>query len=91
VAETLVEATKAGMEIVNGEIRTLSEQISDLKAGMVLVKRQAKKQVSSVKRQLESKLKNERYSTAKKLKTLGDPTDKIAAVTGLTPEEIQRL
>jgi hypothetical protein len=68
------------MEIVNGEIRTLSEQISDLKAGMALVKKQAKRQ-----------LKNERYSTARKFKTLGVSTNKIAAATGLTPEEIQRL
>jgi len=35
------------MEIVNGEIRTLSEQISDLKAGMALVKKQAQKAAKS--------------------------------------------
>jgi hypothetical protein len=81
------EIKETGMEIVNGEIRTLSEQISDLKAGLALVKKQAKRQVSSVKKQLE----NERYNTARRLKTLRVSTDKIAAATGLTPEEIQRL
>jgi hypothetical protein len=70
------ESKETGMEIVHGEIRTLSEQISDLKAGMALAKKQ---------------LKNERYETARKLKTLRASTDMIAAATGLTPEEIKRL
>jgi hypothetical protein len=29
--------------------------------------------------------------TAQKLKAMGDPVDKIAAVTGLSPEEIRGL
>jgi hypothetical protein len=67
------EIEETTMEIVNGEIRTLSEQISDLKAGLALAKKQTLN------------------TTARKLKAMGDPVDKIAAVTGLSPEEIRKL
>jgi archaellum component FlaC len=83
VYQDYTEIKETNMEIVNGEIRTLSEQISDLKAGLALSKRQT----SSVKK----RLKNERYNTAQTLKTLGVSRDKIAAATGLSPREIDAL
>jgi hypothetical protein len=70
------ENEETTMEIVNGEIRTLSEQISDLKAGLALAKRQAKKQT---------------LNTARNFKAVGVSVDKIAAATGLAPEEIRKL
>jgi uncharacterized protein Yka (UPF0111/DUF47 family) len=76
VYQDYTELKETNMEIVNGEIRTLSEQISDLKAGLVLAKRQ---------------LENERYNMARKFKTLGVSSNKIAAATGLSPEEIRGL
>jgi hypothetical protein len=75
----------------NNELMTLSEQISDLKAGMALVKKQAKKQIQKQVSFAQKQLENERYNTARKFKALGDSTDMIAAAIGITPEEIQRL
>jgi hypothetical protein len=93
------EIEETTMEIVNGEIitigeqweiaknnefRALNEQISDLKAGIALAKKQAKKQALAAEKQTFN-------NTARKLKAMGDPVDKIAAVTGLSPEEIRKL
>jgi archaellum component FlaC len=93
------EIEETTMEIVNGEIitireqweiaknnefQTLSEQISDLKAGLALAKKQAKKQALAA-------VEKRTLDTARNLKAIKVSADKIAAATGLTPEEIRKL
>jgi hypothetical protein len=78
-----IEFEGENMQIINGEIKTdrelFTEQIADLKAGLVL----AEKRVLSAEKRV--------ITTAQKLKMMGDPAEKIALVTGLTAEEILRL
>ena len=40
---------------------------------------------------LNEALEEEKHKTARKMKTYGDPVQKIADVTGLSPEEIEKL
>jgi hypothetical protein len=67
------EIEETTMEIVNGEIRTLSEQISDLTAGIALAKKQAKKQALAAEKRV--------LNMARNFKAMGDSIDKIAAAT----------
>jgi hypothetical protein len=93
------EIKETTMEIVNGEIVTLSEQWKAAKNNEIVTLseqweaaknnefRVLNEQISDLKAGLDKQIHN----TARKLKAMGDPIEKIAAATGLSPEEIRRL
>jgi hypothetical protein len=85
------EIKETSMEIVNGEIITLSEQWEKQLKQWETAKsnefRALNEQISDLKAGLDRQM----HDTARKLKAMGDPVDTIAAATGLSPEEIRRL
>jgi hypothetical protein len=78
------EIKETSMEIVNGELVTIGEQWEIAKNNEFQA---LNEQISDLKAGLDRQM----HDTARKLKAMGDPVDKIAAATGLSPEEIQQL
>jgi hypothetical protein len=81
------EIKETSMEIVNGEIITIGEQWEMARNNEV---RALNEQINNLKAGLALADK-QMYGTARKLKAMGDPVNKIAAATGLSPEEIRKL
>jgi hypothetical protein len=101
------EIKETNMEIVNGEIVTVREQwekqwetaknkeIVTVREQLETAKnnefRALNEQISDLKAGLALLEKQSLSGTARKLKTMRVSVDKIAAATGLSPEEIRRL